>query len=44
MIFDGLAKGFLKPVVSRSFELKEAAKAHHTVINDKALGKIVLKP
>lgn len=43
-IFDGLGNGYLDPVVSRSFPLKDAAKAHHEVIEKKALGKIVLIP
>ena len=42
-IFDGLAKGFLNPIVGRTFALSKAAAAHHAVIEDKAFGKIVLK-
>lgn len=42
-IFDGLKKGFLNPIVGKSFDLKDAAKAHRAVIEDKAFGKIVLK-
>ncbi len=41
-IFVGLSTGFLKPPVSRSFPLADAPTAHHTVIKDKANGKIVL--
>jgi NADPH2:quinone reductase len=43
-IFDGLSKGFLKPTVSREFPLAEAPQAHHAIIEEKANGKIVLKP
>lgn len=41
-IFDGLEKGFLNPIVGKSFPLAEAAKAHRAVIEEKAFGKIVL--
>ncbi|MGI8469900.1 MAG: NADPH:quinone reductase [Pyrinomonadaceae bacterium] len=41
-IFDGLSKGFLNPIVGKEFELKDAAQAHHAVIEEKAFGKIVL--
>jgi NADPH2:quinone reductase len=43
-IFDGLTRGDLDPIVSRTFPLADAPKAHHAVIEDKALGKIVLLP
>ena len=43
-IFDGLSKGFLKPVVGESIPLAEAPRAHHQVIEGKAFGKIVLIP
>lgn len=43
-IYDGLVKGYLNPIVSRQFPLARAAHAHHAVIEDKALGKIVLIP
>ncbi|PYT01676.1 MAG: NADPH:quinone reductase [Acidobacteria bacterium] len=43
-VFDGLSKGFLKPVVGKSFPLAGAAQAHHEVIESKAFGKIVLIP
>lgn len=43
-IFDGLNNGSLDPVVSRTFPLAEAAQSHHDVIENKALGKIVLIP
>ena len=43
-LFDGLSKGYLKPVVGKSFPLAEAARAHHEVIESKAFGKIVLIP
>ncbi|MBS1792813.1 MAG: NADPH:quinone reductase [Acidobacteria bacterium] len=41
-IHDGLAKGFLRPVVGRTFPLAEAAAAHRAVIEDKARGKIII--
>jgi NADPH:quinone reductase len=43
-IFDGLSKGFLKPIVSKTFGLDAAPQAHHEIIENKALGKIVLVP
>ena len=43
-IFSGLEKGSLAPAVSRSFGLSDAPAAHHAVIEDKALGKIVIQP
>lgn len=43
-IFEGLSNGSLDPVVSRSFPLTDAAQSHHDVIENKALGKIVLVP
>ncbi|MEQ1643283.1 MAG: zinc-binding dehydrogenase, partial [Pyrinomonadaceae bacterium] len=43
-IFEGLSNGSLVPVVSRSFPLTDAARSHHDVIENKALGKIVLIP
>ncbi len=43
-IYDGLKDGFLKPFVGKTFALENAAKAHHAVIEEKAFGKIVLKP
>jgi NADPH2:quinone reductase len=42
-IFDGLEKGFLKPVVGKTFPLERAAQAHRAVIEEKAFGKIVIK-
>ena len=41
-IYNGLSEGFLTPVVGKSFELKDADKAHRAVIEEKAFGKIVL--
>ncbi|MEK7725238.1 MAG: NADPH:quinone reductase [Acidobacteriota bacterium] len=41
-IFKGLEKGYLNPIVGKTFPLAEAAKAHHEVIESKAFGKIVL--
>lgn len=40
----GLRAGFLKPVVGRRFPLGDAVRAHHEVLETKALGKIVLLP
>jgi NADPH:quinone reductase len=42
-IYKGLSEGFLNPVVGKTFDLKDADKAHHAVIEEKAFGKIVLK-
>lgn len=41
-IYEGLAGGWLNPVVGKTFPLSEAAQAHRVVIEDKAFGKIVL--
>ena len=43
-IFDGLSRGYLKPVVGESVPLAKAPRAHHQIIENKALGKIVLTP
>lgn len=43
-IFKGLSDGVLKPHVSREFSLADAPLAHHEIINNKALGKIVIRP
>ncbi|MGD9631336.1 MAG: NADPH:quinone reductase [Pyrinomonadaceae bacterium] len=43
-IQNGLEEGFLKPPVSRSFQLADAPQAHHEIIESKAAGKIVLIP
>lgn len=43
-IFDGLTAGFLNPFVREAIPLAEAPRAHHEVIENKALGKIVLIP
>ena len=43
-VFQGLIKGSLDPVVSRTFPLAEAARFRHDEIENKALGKIVLVP
>jgi NADPH:quinone reductase len=40
----GLFNGTLNPVVGRELPLAQAADAHRAVIDDKALGKIVLVP
>jgi NADPH2:quinone reductase len=41
-IYKGLSEGYLKPVVRESMPLAEAPRAHHEIIEKKALGKIVL--
>lgn len=41
-IFDGLSKGFLNPVIGKTFSLADAPLSHHAIIENKALGKIVL--
>jgi NADPH2:quinone reductase len=41
-IFDGLQKGFLKPIVGKTFPLEKVTEAHHAVVEEKAFGKIVL--
>jgi NADPH:quinone reductase len=43
-IFDGLDKGFLNPVIGKTFPLENAVEAHHAVIENKAFGKIILIP
>jgi NADPH2:quinone reductase len=40
----GLEQGVLRPIVSREFPLAEAAAAHHAVMENHSLGKIVLIP
>ncbi|MBI3801215.1 MAG: NADPH:quinone reductase [Deltaproteobacteria bacterium] len=40
----GLENGTLRPVIGQEFPLAEAPKAHHTVIEASAYGKIVLIP
>lgn len=43
-IFDGLSKGFLKPVIRASIRLSEAPQAHHEIIEKRSFGKIILVP
>jgi len=43
-IVAGLANGTLNPIVGREFPLAEAPRAHETVLESGALGKIVLVP
>jgi NADPH2:quinone reductase len=43
-LIEGLANGTLNPVVGREIPLAEAARAHQTVMEPGALGKIVLIP
>jgi NADPH2:quinone reductase len=40
----GLAGGWLKPIVGKTFPLAEAPQAHRAVMEEKAKGKIVLLP
>jgi len=42
-IYEGLSKGFLNPIVGKTFPLAEAAEAHHEVMETKAFGKIILE-
>jgi len=41
-IYNGLSDGFLSPVVREKIPLAEAARSHKEVIENKALGKLVL--
>ncbi|MGH7783822.1 MAG: NADPH:quinone reductase, partial [Candidatus Binatia bacterium] len=41
-IFEGLSKGYLKPVIREAFPLADSVKAHHEIVENKAFGKIVL--
>jgi len=43
-IYSGLKAGFLSPVVRQSIPLSDAPRSHREVIENKALGKIVLTP
>ena len=43
-IYKGLSDGYLRPVISRTFELGDAPAAHREVIESHAQGKIVLIP
>ena len=43
-IFKGLSDGSLRPQVNRKFSLAEAPIAHHEIIENKAAGKLILKP
>ena len=43
-IFEGLSDGYLKPIISHTFPLSEAAASHTQVIESKSAGKIVLIP
>ena len=43
-IYEGFDQGYLRPVVGKSFSLRQASRAHHEVIESKAFGKIVLVP
>ncbi|HTL46610.1 MAG TPA: NADPH:quinone reductase [Verrucomicrobiae bacterium] len=43
-LFEGFKSGRLRPVVGRELPLKDAARAHHDVMESPAHGKIVLIP
>ena len=43
-IFDGLSAGFLNPFVREAIPLADAPRSHTEIIENKALGKIVLVP
>jgi NADPH2:quinone reductase len=43
-IYKGLSEGYLNPVIGQTFPLDDAPLAHRAVIENKAAGKIVLKP
>lgn len=43
-VYDGLSKGFLRPVVRESIPLGQAPRAHRQILESKAFGKIVLIP
>jgi len=40
----GLENGTLRPIISREFQLAEAAAAHRAVMGESTFGKIVLVP
>jgi NADPH2:quinone reductase len=42
-IYKGLAEEYLNPIIGSEFSLKDAPLAHRAVIENKAVGKIVLK-
>ena len=43
-LLDLLEKGFLKPVLDRTFPMSKAAEAHRYVEEGKQFGKVVLLP
>ena len=43
-IYDGLAAGFLSPVVRESIPLAQAPRSHSDILEKKSFGKIVLVP
>lgn len=43
-IFEGLRAGFLKPVISKTMPLADAPQAHREIIENRAVGKIILTP
>jgi NADPH2:quinone reductase len=43
-IYEGLKGGYLIPVIGKTLPLGEAVRAHHEVIENRAFGKIILKP
>ncbi|MDQ3181315.1 MAG: NADPH:quinone reductase [Acidobacteriota bacterium] len=42
-IYEGLSKGYLNPIVGKTFLLEQAAEAHHEVMETKAFGKTILE-
>ena len=43
-IFGGLSEGYLRPVVAKTFNLADAPAAHREIIENRALGKLILSP
>ena len=43
-IFDGLSKGYLTPIIRKTMPLADAPQAHHEIIENKSLGKVILIP
>ena len=43
-IYDGLAAGFLSPILRESIPLADAPRAHKEIIESRAFGKIILTP
>jgi NADPH2:quinone reductase len=43
-IYEGLSRGSLNPQINKTFSLAEAPAAHRAIIENKATGKIIIKP